>query len=120
MISPAELQAKIDEAVTKSKVDSLSVAFKDHEIKEEQYLKELFSKLNSMDSKMSDWTIELNSVSHKLENDILDKVADKYMTRAETIAGFKSIRIWIVSSVGGFTAAGASIFYLISLKILGG
>jgi preprotein translocase subunit SecA len=120
MITPQELQAKIDEAVTKSKVDALSIAFKDHERKEDQYLSELFSKISSMDNKVSSWAIKFNEVSHEMEKEILNKVAENYMTRKETIAGFKSIRIWIVSSVGGFTAAGATIFYLISLKIIGG
>lgn len=118
-LTRTELEAKIDAAVTKSQVGELTADLALHKKQEEIYLKEIFDKLRDLNSQMSDWSAKFSREINTMENDIMEKVGKKYMTREETISGFKAIKIWIVSSVGGFTAAGATIFYLISLRIIG-
>lgn len=124
-LTRTELEQQIKQAVTEAKVDQLYKAFSDHEIKEDSYLKDIFDKIRMVQEAMGGWPIKLSQCSDTLEQDIKDYVKENFMSKpdAELLKQsfsneLRSIKLWIVSTVGGFTSAGLLIAW--AFKLFGG
>lgn len=123
-MNKSEIQQAVEMAVAKSEIAALAMSFSEHVSKEDTYLKEIFDKLRKVQEDISKWPLQIEKCSSDLEQDILSKIEATYMTKKDgqlleqhLINSVRSIKLWIVSTVGGFTTAGVLIAWY--LKVFG-
>lgn len=121
-MSVAEYNKAIEMAVMRAKVDSMNAAFEAHEKQEDKFIKDIFVKLELLQKEITQWPLHLNECSSKIENKLHVHMKDKYMTvddanllEQKLENSIKSFKIWIVSSVGGFSTAAVFILYVFKL-----
>jgi len=112
----------VENAVTKVKVDSLTTSFSNHEAREEKYLMDISENLKDVQLQIGNWKLKLTECKNELHEEIMGNVTDTYMTKKDGLlleqhlaSNIKSIRLWIVATVGGFTSAGILVAWLLGV-----
>lgn len=112
-MSRAEFKNAVDAAVLKEQVTTLTSTVEAAEIKQQQYLRDIFEKIRDVQKDIGGWPNRLSQCSSDLEHEMLEHMKRTYMThkdgqliRQEFTNSVRSLKLWIVSTVGGFTAAG--------------
>lgn len=122
----AELQQRIQQALTDSKLEVLEKSFEIFQKTEQATLREIFDKLRELGDHVTGWPLRLNECASGVDED-LKQYMDQHYMKIETANGrfnsmeervdhgLKSIKLWIVATVGGFTAAGVVILWVLDL-----
>lgn len=120
------IEQGIEQAMTKARVDSLEKSFIVFQQKENEALREIFDKLREMNDHVTAWPLKLNECASGVDDDLKQYIDQHYM-KIETANGrfsnmeermnhgLNSIKLWIVATVGGFTAAGLVILWALDL-----
>lgn len=125
-LTQSELQQRIQQALTDSKMDLLYKTFETFQKNEQEHLKDIFDKLRELNERINQWPLKLKECSTGLDEDLKSYMDEHYM-KIETANnkfqsmeerldhGLNSIKLWIVATVGGFTAAGLLIAWALDL-----
>ena len=120
-ITQKEIDSLVKIGVQEAKLHILVNDFQDHKQDADKRLEAIDTNIGNIYKLVRDFPERVSRCQDELENDI----KDTYMTKKagelleeHLTNDIKSIKLWIVSSVGGATAAGLLIIWFFNLKVI--
>ncbi|MCH9735413.1 MAG: hypothetical protein K0U78_12820 [Actinomycetia bacterium] len=111
----SELKALERLAVQEAKVEILVTDFQRHREYSEKTLTEIFTLLRDVPKTITDCR---DTLEKDIDDTYMSKTEGKLME--EHFSGYvRSIKIWMVSTVGGFSAAGIAVMWFFNIGISG-
>ena len=95
-----------------AEISMLIESFNKHAEKEESYLQHIFRKLETLQGDVSQFPLKLTNCKNETEKDILDHVSEHYYSKEDAVKDFRSLKWWMVGTVGGFTSAAGIIMWI--------
>lgn len=114
-VSQEEIESLKQQAVQEAKLNILIEDFQRHKSDEEARWTEMFTLVRSLEKTFPE---KLSTCKSNVEKSVLDHVEEHYMNKSDgklIYEKINSIKLWIVSTVGGFTAAGVLIVWFLKL-----
>ena len=120
-ITQKEIDSLVKIGVQEAKLHILVSDFQDHKHDADKRLEAIDNNIGNVYKLVRDFPERVSRCQDELENDI----KDTYMTKKagelleeHLTNDIKSIKLWIVSTVGGATAAGFLIIWFFNLKVI--
>lgn len=120
-ITQKELESLIAIGVQEAKLGILVTDFQDHKHDADKRLAAIDLNISNVYDLVRNFPEHVKRCQDELEDDM----EDKYMTKKDGVIleqhlanNIRSIKLWIVSSVGGATAAGVLIIWFLNLKVI--